>query len=986
MNLRDKIQALYTSTTSTEVKAICESYLGSKDNTKNAELSLFESLSGVRSADSNVNTLLTEQENLQQSINGIESKISKNAAQKLMESWGGVGSNKASNVGNHVNNVIIRENSKEVANEKLIMEGLRAISDTDSSANDILKSLEAGSYGVSESINTLKNSSIAKHPQFKYILEKFEGYINRNVSESKVVKNYIDNLSAYTWDKEVSESYNKIKSVLESKSVEVEVQNAIFDIKNTDSKGFFSSIVEKLNNWLNNDKRNVPTLLKEMKAFQFNTIVRDLSNKLLLIENTKGTQFNVPVNGSNCEISSLYSPAINKSGVQIFRAGSNFYAANKDGVHKMSEAQVNALPNEFLSLCEAFFNPAVKVANDNIIVYVGKNKVTIGDSIKVNEQTVSLDTLGSTLMTYSQGTIFANANPLIKVAVTLAENAANIVEIDFGKAIFSNLYEGVGVYMFRRSDKIFMNKVNPTMNENKFFEANGIQAVKFVKNFLSYNIAESLSDLLSGDVKKKVDMEQTLNSVMNNITLLESELNKIESAIANNPEIADVQEVVTAKELVSGELNNARAAWQEINTELKKFENADEENEEEPIEITDEEPTEEEPAVTEDPTKDPDADNDDEGGLPIVNEPTNTDVPPTNGAVLDTPAADDMVNVGLAGAEGAQTQTQVIQGNDHQDAGATQATEIGDETGGVVASGFAGAEGTQQVDTGEQNLADATAVPVTTASAEITIPDNIAPNAQDSLPTEVTEPPVNIQEEPKTEPVVEEPTSDAADAAAGKVIVPEAPEQGEEKSNEALDTNVQVKLKGSDKIGKITASNSTEHTFTVLWDNGETGDYNEDALEEIKPESADNQADNADAAAKSAEKVAEGEQTPEGSAEEPENPEVFIKATITIDFGPYKEGEQIEINAADFTAAGDDDPVHVKSPKEEIGTLPKKYVKIADEQPEQEMGEVESKMESVIKNLEEIGTFVKENDKIDSKSIEEALEKLKAYRNALSKK
>jgi hypothetical protein len=967
MNLREKIQALCNSTTSAEVRAICESFLQSAEPAKVAETSLFESLNGLK-ADSQVNALLTEQENLQKGIHGIQATISKNAAANIMANWGGTGSHKTSNVGNHVNKVMIREKAREVENEKAILEGLKKIGDKDLSAQQMVSKLELASYGVSESIEALKKTNMSKHPQFKYILEKFEGYVNSNISESKIVTDYVSSISPFTWDKEVSESYNKVKSNLEGKAAIVEVQNAIFDIRNTDTRGFFSSVVEKLTNWVNNEKRNVPTLIKEMKSYQFNSIVRNLTNKLMLMENSKGTQFNVPVSGSNCTISNIYSPVIMKSGFRIFKAGNNFYAANSAGINKMSEAQVNALPKEYLELCEAFFNESVKVANDNIVVYVGKHKVTIGDSIKVNEQEVTLNTLGSTLMNYSQGTIFGSTSPMIKVAVKLAESAASIMEIDFGKAIFSNLYEGTGVYMFRCADKVYLNKVNPSMNENKFFEANGMQAVKFVKNFLSYNVSESLADLLTGDAKKKSDMEKNLGVVMNNINLLEGELNKIENAISANPEIADVPEILAAKELVSAELNNARSSWQELNTELKKFENADEEEEGEPVEIKDEEPEGDKPA--------------EEPGVPA--EPTPTDIPSTDGAPAASSA--EVVNVGLAGAEGAQVQTQAIQGNDHIDANAA-AAEPAAPGAAVVDAGFAGAEGSQTPVADGSNLADVTAVQPTSTNAEITIPDNLAPNAQDA-PAVDSAPSVdpNPANAPGEEPA-QEPTADAANAEGreGAVVEPAAQDQGEEKSNEALNTNVQVKLKGSDRMGKITASNTTEHTFTILWDDGGSGNYNEDQLEEIKPKSADNQAANAAAAKDAAKEVAENEQAPEGSdANAPENLDVYVKGTITINFGPYKEGEQVEINAADYTAAGDDDPVKIKEPKEDIGTLPKKYVKIVEETPKEEMSELQTKLESVVKNLEEIGTFIKGNDKIESKLIEEALEKLKSYSGALS--
>lgn len=1018
MNLKEKIQALYKSTTSAEVKAICESFLNKSDdanvepNEKITE-SLFEGLKSLRSKDSRVNALLLEQESLQKNIMDMETQVSKNAAQKLMESWkGGLDNAKKVNpVGNHVNGAMVRENAGKANEEKSLKESLRAISDKDLSAKEMLGALEINSYGIAESIETLATSKLAQaQPQFKYALQRFYNHISNNVSESKIVKEYIATLANFTWDKDVNESYSIVKANVDARAAELEVQNAIYDIRATDSKRFFTGLVEKMNSWLASENRNIHSLIKEMKAFTFNPIVKDLANRLLLMESAAGTAFNVAVNSSNCNISKVYSPVILKSGAQIFRAGNSFYAATKEGVSRLSEKQVNGLPKSYLDLCEAFFNPSVKVVDDSIVVYIGKNKATItNESIKVNESQVQLDDLGNKLMLHNQGTIFGTTTPLVNVAVKLAENVNQICEVDFGKAIFSNLHEGVGVYMFRRGEKVYINKVNPSMNENRFFQANGIQAVKFVKEFLSYNVSESLSDLLSGAAKQKADMEKSLADVLNNISVLEGNLNKIEAAIAENPEIAELDEIAQAKTLVEAELNTMKSKWQEIVDSIKKFESADEEDAGEPVEIEDEKS--EEPATDNQdaaPAEEPAADNqdappvEDEAAADAQNTDDNNggDVPPSDdnqdgGVPTDVPPTDttpapagDVLDTGLAGAEGAQDQVQTIQGNDHIDANAGAVATEDPNAPSLVDTGFNGAEGGQQPQPGEDNMADATAVPATSTTAEITVPANLAPTQAETAPApEVT------NNEPATEPAPADnqdapPADDAGDAsnpaAAEEVPAtePASNPEGEEKQNEALDTNVSVKLVGSDKTGKITAVNTAEHTYTVLWDGGESGEYSEEQLEEIKPETTENIADNVEAAEKN--KVAEEEQAPEeaGQAVEPA-PDVFVKATVEIDFGPYKAGEEIEISAGDYTAAGEDDPVKIKSPKEEVVTIPKKCVKIIEESGSQD--EVGSKLESVVKNLEEIETIIKGNDKINSKSIEEALAKLKEFTGALSK-
>lgn len=102
-----------------------------------------------------------------------------------------------------------------------------------------------------------------------------------------------------------------------------------------------------------------------------------------------------------------------------------------------------------------------------------------------------------------------------------------------------------------------------------------------------------------------------------------------------------------------------------------------------------------------------------------------------------------------------------------------------------------------------------------------------------------------------------------------------------------------------------------------------------------------------------------------------------------MDFGPFSEGETVTIDASQFVSAGDDDGIKLKSPKDEIGTIPKKHLKLNDGQDSNIHVEVSDSVAGAIKNLDDVETLLKDDDKINKKEISTALGKLKSFKDAL---
>jgi hypothetical protein len=128
-----------------------------------------------------------------------------------------------------------------------------------------------------------------------------------------------------------------------------------------------------------------------------------------------------------------------------------------------------------------------------------------------------------------------NESKVISDVIRLYENFDKIVELDFAKSVISKVYEGASVSLIKWNSKIFLQRVNEAMRENSLFAVNGSQAVNMVKEFLKYDISEGLTEFLDGEKRVKSIMFNDRKKVIENISIVESEMQKIESLVATNP-------------------------------------------------------------------------------------------------------------------------------------------------------------------------------------------------------------------------------------------------------------------------------------------------------------------------------------------------------------------------------------------------------------------------------------------------------------------
>jgi hypothetical protein len=322
-------------------------------------------------------------------------------------------------------------------------------------------------------------------------------------------------------------------------------------------------------------------LVKNISKWNFNPMVRGLINYLNVNETEDKRKLEIPemIQGES-SVSRVYSPVLLENGRSLFYLGGFIFEANEDGLRKISDKEISALPQEYLSLVYTYGKKHVRVNENGISIKLGKSIVRL---VEENDEVTAY--MGKTKLKFSDpsglakivglesGSYFGvNESDVVNDIMNLYANYRNIVELDFAKSLTSNVYEGLGINLFKWMDQIYLQKINDSMNENSIHKVTGTQAVSVVKNYLRYDISEGLTEFLEGESKVRSVMINDREKVISNISKVDEELNKINTLIGSSPLYGESDQIKAAKRMLESELVMLREKWNQINLEIEKIE------------------------------------------------------------------------------------------------------------------------------------------------------------------------------------------------------------------------------------------------------------------------------------------------------------------------------------------------------------------------------------------------------------------------------
>ena len=574
MDLITKLQNLKETTQSREVRDLCETYISElKSGSSNISESQVNQIVESSNSESTISPL--------EAMRNEELERSKSRARMIAESWGGINTFKTSkNAGSYV------DGSKEetpIASEvqSKLNEALEEMSKFDKSAASFVKTNRVENLGIMESILSLTKKGIYDHSDFKILCEKYANILkNKNVPEYLVIEGFINDFSNFGWDSSVKNTVNSIIESYNDLRTEIEVSKALYQISNSGSASFYSPVKESISKWLVSESKSIPALSRDLGVWSFNPVVRNLINTLSVLE-SNNSKLNIPTVNGNSEIRKIYSPVLVEGGRTIFAVGKTLFEGDEYGVRKLSNRDISTMNKDFLGLLESFYSEGVKVDDKGISVYVGDTKISIIEEkeetkIYLNKDQVNFsdyNQLAKVISLRISKGLGVNESKVIYDVIKLYENFNGIVELDFAKTITSKVYEGASVSLIKWNGKMYLQRVNEAMRENSLFEVNGSQAANMVKDFLKYDISEGLTEFLDGEKKIKSIMLNDRKKVIDNISIVESEMKKIEALVATNPLYKGSRQLSEAYSLLEKELQTLKSKWSTINAELDSIEN-----------------------------------------------------------------------------------------------------------------------------------------------------------------------------------------------------------------------------------------------------------------------------------------------------------------------------------------------------------------------------------------------------------------------------
>jgi hypothetical protein len=499
------------------------------------------------------------EKNINPEINRLNMETSKNAADSLRE-WAGLGASKSPVASSFLNG----------ATSQMLKESQMPDVSTTPKNNVVF------SFGLVNTVSALKNSSMGDLPAGKILLEKYEHLLlGKGISEAFIIEGLLNDLRSFSWENSVAPVLENLTNIFENRRREIEVVKAYESIKNAPGRELFSDATSQMKTWLLAENKSSDTLVHGLKSFGFNPLVRNLVSFLSLYENDNSSKFHLGFDNNVCNIDNLYSPiTVNENETLFYSSGKFLKIDHESGV--LQECNMDEVPEELADKAQIVSDRDVKIDNNKISLNIGNNKVEIiftneskeiyFDGKRINESDLPV------AVSVSTNNLLESSNHKINKAVFIAKNAEDIVDIDFGKKIKSKVYENVEVNIFKTESGIYVQTVNPAMRLNKIYEANATQAITIVKDFIKYDISESLTEFLEGEQAFLSVMKNDKNEIIKNVEVLENQLRKLDIAKKENPLLAKSDELMALEEGIHDEISSLQDRWNQINLEISRFE------------------------------------------------------------------------------------------------------------------------------------------------------------------------------------------------------------------------------------------------------------------------------------------------------------------------------------------------------------------------------------------------------------------------------
>ena len=359
----------------------------------------------------------------------------------------------------------------------------------------------------------------------------------------QIMESAIKELKAYDWMPNVKTFINEATQFINENQTLILIESVIRDLELDRNAKFYSRAIESLREASKSETPDFAVVdLMESEVWI------PLVKKLYEYCNTR--KGSVTGQNPNFKVSKIYSPveAIDENSYVFYASGKLFEM--KDGAITESTAEVDDSFKSLIKLTES-----AKFGNNQMRLYPNANSVldiTFGEetSVSLNGKVVESTTLDKHLIT--GGFVKINEQDKLGMIQRAINEGNKIAELDFGYSVKSTRFDGVSVNVFNVNENVYIQKINKGMKENSLVLAeSATEAVKIVKDFMNYDITESINHILENEKAEMEKRTAELNKVEGRIKFIIEKLADIDAA---EKTLGKSEFIDQAKELLESQL------------------------------------------------------------------------------------------------------------------------------------------------------------------------------------------------------------------------------------------------------------------------------------------------------------------------------------------------------------------------------------------------------------------------------------------------
>jgi hypothetical protein len=377
------------------------------------------------------------------------------------------------------------------------------------------------------------------------------------LSRITILESAMKELKAYDWMPQIKSFITEGKAFISSNQTYILIESVIRDLELDRNRAYYDKAITKLRE-SSNSENPVFAVVENLESEVWVPLVKRL------YEYCKTQKGEVNGQNPNFKVSKIYSPveAIDENTFSFFSNGKVLEVSNDT----ISESTATPT-DEFKSLVR--LTEGAKFGANQMRVYPSVNSVldiTFGEETKVslNGKLVESATLPTHLLT--SGIVKYSEQDKLAMIQRAINEGSKIKDIDFGYSVTSSIFEGLSVSIYTLNERIFVQRVNKGMKENSIVEAtSATEAVKLVKDFMNYDISESLSHLVENEKAESIRKTDELNKIESRVKFIIEKLSDIEAA---EKTLGKSEFIDQAKELLESQLKEQNTILSKLKGEI----------------------------------------------------------------------------------------------------------------------------------------------------------------------------------------------------------------------------------------------------------------------------------------------------------------------------------------------------------------------------------------------------------------------------------